>query len=296
MGCRFSKPNDAEAEARRAMASSRPVAAPPARQKAMEDARLKAEYEAARANGAPNDTVRDARERGRGGRARGAAARARAAGARAPRDARARDTLSLSLTRVVPPRQEENRKALWNAAKNGNTDAVRGYIAKGVNVNWKNPGNVRAPPPPRAHHGERGPSPPRPPPRGARARPGNGEFCDSRARSAGGVSATTRRSRRSRCRRNSFFAISGPRAPRRRAFRGTFAASFRRARRRACSLLPLCARARRGGEGHGMRARLQRGGTEPSVTPLSLARACPRSLSRRAGVPRCTWHLAGIPR
>ena len=98
---------------------------------------------------------------------------------------------------------------------NGNTDAVRGYIAKGVNVNWKNTDLVRAPPPPRAHHGERGPSPPRPPPRGARARPGNGEFCDSRAHSKGGVSATTRRSRRSRCRRNSFFAISGP--PERRA-------------------------------------------------------------------------------
>ena len=154
----------------------------------------------------------------------------------------------------------------------GNIDAVRRYIAKGINVNCK-AGWVRAPPPPRAHHGERGPSPPRPPPRGARARPGNGEFCVSRAHSKGGVSATTRRSRRSRCRRNSFFAISGPpRAPRRRAFRGTFAASFRRARRRACSLLPLRARARRGGEGHGMRARLQRGGTEPSVTPLSLAR------------------------
>ena len=67
MGCRFSKPNDAEAEARRAMASSRPVAAPPARQKAMEDARLKAEYEAARANGAPNDTVRESKEGERGG-------------------------------------------------------------------------------------------------------------------------------------------------------------------------------------------------------------------------------------
>ena len=81
------------------MASSRPVAAPPARQKAMEDARLKAEYEAARANGAPNDT-------------------------------------------------EENQKALYEAAKKGNTDAVRGYIAKGVNVNWKNPNApfVRAPP------------------------------------------------------------------------------------------------------------------------------------------------------
>ena len=54
-------------------------------------------------------------------------------------------------------------------------------------------------------------------------------------------------------------------APRRRAFRRTFAASFRRARRRARSLPPLRARARRGGEGHGMRARLQRGGTEPRV-------------------------------
>ena len=71
---RFSKPNDAEAEARRAMASSRPVAAPPARQKAMEDARLKAEYEAARANGAPNDTVRAAPPRSERG-ARGARAR-----------------------------------------------------------------------------------------------------------------------------------------------------------------------------------------------------------------------------
>ena len=96
MGCRFSKPNDAEAEARRAMASSRPVAAPPARQKAMEDARLKAEYEAARANGAPNDTVRDAKEgkRGREGGARAARRRARAGGSRA---LRARATLSLSL-------------------------------------------------------------------------------------------------------------------------------------------------------------------------------------------------------
>ena len=80
--------------------------------------------------------------------------------------------------------------------------------------------------------------------------------------------------------------LGPPRAPRRRAFRGTFAASFRRARRRARSLPPLRARARRGGEGHGMRARLQRGGTEPSVTPLSLSRACPRSLSRSTGRPR----------
>ena len=93
MGCRFSKPNDAEAEARRAMASSRPVAAPPARQKAMEDARLKAEYEAARANGAPNDTVRDAKEGEGGGSARGAAARARGESARD----------SLSDVRCPPP-------------------------------------------------------------------------------------------------------------------------------------------------------------------------------------------------
>ena len=105
---------------------------------AREFAQLKAEYEAARANGAPNDTVRDARERGRGGRAR------------------ARHSLSLSDARRLPPRQEENRQALWDAAKNGNTDAVRGYIAKGVNVNCKD--SVRAPPPPRAYHGERGPS------------------------------------------------------------------------------------------------------------------------------------------
>ena len=58
---------------------------------------------------------------------------------------------------------EENRKALYSAAEKGDADAVRGYIGKGVNVNWKHP-SVRAPPPPRAYHGERGPSPPRLPP------------------------------------------------------------------------------------------------------------------------------------
>ena len=137
-------------------------------------------------------------------RAEAAEARAEAAEAKAHAEAEAKARAEAAVA-----------KALWDAAQNGNTDAVRGYIAKGVNVNWKNPDHVRAPPPPRAHHGERGPSPPRPPPRGARARPGNGEFCDSRAPSKGGVSATTRRSRRSRCRRNSFFAISGP--PERRA-------------------------------------------------------------------------------
>ena len=32
-----------------------------------------------------------------------------------------------------------NRKALYEAAGSGKTDVVRGYIAKGVNVNWGNP-------------------------------------------------------------------------------------------------------------------------------------------------------------
>ena len=53
--------------------------------------------------------------------------------------------------------------ALYLAVEKGDADAVRGYIGKGVNVNWKHP-SVRAPPPPRVYHGERGPSPPRLPP------------------------------------------------------------------------------------------------------------------------------------
>ena len=58
--------------------------------------------------------------------------------------------------------------ALYLAVEKGDADAVRGYIGKGVNVNWKHP-SVRAPPPPRAYHGERGPSPPRAPLPAARA-------------------------------------------------------------------------------------------------------------------------------
>ena len=77
---------EAEAKARReaeAAATARAEAEAAARREAEAKARrlagLKTEYEAARANGAPNDTVRDAKEGERGGSARGAAARARAA-------------------------------------------------------------------------------------------------------------------------------------------------------------------------------------------------------------------------
>ena len=47
----------------------------------------------------------------------------------------------ISHTRASP-RQEENRMELWQNAWNGNFEAVRRYIAMGVDVNWKNTTSV----------------------------------------------------------------------------------------------------------------------------------------------------------
>ena len=87
-----------------------------------------ASHAASRAAAAPpapaapsaHDTVRDTeRERGKRG-ARGA--RARDSDARRPPPA---------------PRQEENRKALWEAARDGKTEDVQRYIGMGVDVDWR---------------------------------------------------------------------------------------------------------------------------------------------------------------